>query len=67
MGQPGDQRRLQRDGHETHGANADQADEPVEADHRVTDATRIRRALPTLHDQYGISVDAVVASVKGWF
>lgn len=24
-------------------------------------------ALPTLHDQYGISVDAVVASVKGWF
>ncbi|MEO1249447.1 MAG: transketolase family protein [Pseudomonadota bacterium] len=23
-------------------------------------------ALPTLHDQYGISVEAVVASVKGW-
>jgi transketolase len=23
-------------------------------------------ALPTLHDQYGISVDAVTASVKGW-
>lgn len=24
-------------------------------------------ALPTLHDQYGISVDAVTAAVKGWF
>jgi transketolase len=23
-------------------------------------------ALPTLHDQYGISVDAVTASVKAW-
>jgi transketolase len=23
-------------------------------------------ALPTLHDRYGISTDAVVASVKGW-
>ena len=23
-------------------------------------------ALPTLHDQYGISVDAVTAQVKGW-
>jgi len=23
-------------------------------------------ALPTLHDRYGISTDAMVASVKGW-
>jgi transketolase len=23
-------------------------------------------ALPTLHDQYGISVSGVTASVKGW-
>jgi transketolase len=23
-------------------------------------------ALPTLHDRYGISVDAMVASIKGW-
>jgi transketolase len=23
-------------------------------------------ALPTLHDRYGISVDAMVASLKGW-
>jgi transketolase len=23
-------------------------------------------ALPTLHDRYGISVDAITTSVKGW-